>query len=139
MQIKELMTREVDLIEPTTMINVACQLMKKEDVGALPISKDDKLVGMITDRDVVVRAIAEGKDPASTHVSEAMSNEVLYCFDDQTVEEVAANMGDNQVRRLPVVNRDKELVGIVSLGDLSNADAKAETGAALGRIAQSAY
>jgi len=119
MQIKDLMTPDVDLIGPAMMINEASRIMKDDDVGALPVANEDRLVGMLTDRDIVVRAIAEGKNPALTPVSEVMSENILYCFDDQTPEEVAENMGENQIRRLPVLNRDKRLVGIVTLGDLS--------------------
>jgi len=91
---------------------------------------------MVTDRDIVVRTIALGKDPAKTPVREAMSDQVLYCFEDQSTEEVSANMGENQVRRLPVVNRDKRLVGIVALGDLSSRGATKEAGSALGEISE---
>lgn len=139
MQIKDVMTSDVDLIEPATTINEASRMMRDDEVGALPVAQDDSLVGMITDRDIVVRAIAEGKDPSATPVRDAMSERVLYCFDDQSPDEVAANMGENQIRRLPVLNRDKRLVGIVSLGDLSTGGAAGEAGEALEHISEPAH
>lgn len=136
MQIKDLMTREVDLIGPAMKINEASRLMRDDDVGILPVQKDDRLVGMITDRDIVIRAVAEGKNPALTPVGEAMSEKILYCFEDQSAEEVAENMGANRIRRLPVLNRDKRLVGIVSLGDLSVKGAPRHAGEALEQISE---
>lgn len=139
MQIREVMTEKIDLVNPTTTLAEAARKMREDDVGALPVGEGDSLVGMITDRDITVRAIAEGKDPAATTVRDAMSDQVLYCFEDQSTEEVAANMGRRQIRRLPVVNRDKRLVGIVSLGDLSAGGANKEAGEALGLISETAH
>ncbi|HMA16168.1 MAG TPA: CBS domain-containing protein [Kiloniellaceae bacterium] len=136
MKVKDVMTSGVDVIHPGAMLAEASRRMRDEGVGALPVGQDDRLIGMVTDRDIVCRAVAEGKDPGQTPVSEAMSDKVLYCFDDQSTEEVSANMGENQVRRLPVVNRDKRLVGIVSLGDLSSRGATREAGGALGEISE---
>lgn len=136
MQIKDLMTRDVELIGPTAMIKDASRMMRDNDIGALPVANGDRLVGMLTDRDIVVRAVADGKDPGETPVSEVMSERVLYCFDDQSTEEVAENMGGNQIRRLPVLNRDKRLVGIVSVGDLSVGGAVSQAGEALGQISE---
>ncbi|MEQ9609246.1 MAG: CBS domain-containing protein [Kiloniellaceae bacterium] len=134
MQIKDVMTRQVDLVEPDLPIAEAARLMKQQDIGALPIGQGDKLVGMITDRDIVVRAVAENRDPGATPVRDAMSDRLFYCFDDQETGEVAANMGEQQIRRLPVMNRDKRLVGIVSLGDLSTSGAEKAAAVALGEI-----
>jgi CBS domain-containing protein len=103
---------------PEQSIRDAAQLMMKIDAGTVPVGKDQKLVGMLTDRDIAVRAVAKGLGP-DTPVREIMSADVKYCFEDQSIEEVARNMADIQVRRLPVVNRDKRLVGILSLGDLA--------------------
>jgi CBS domain-containing protein len=91
------------------------------DVGALPVSEEDRLVGMITDRDIAVRGVAAGKTP-NAKVRDVMTPEIKYCFDDQELDEIAANMADIQVRRLPVVDRDKRLVGILSLGDIAVSD-----------------
>jgi CBS domain-containing protein len=103
--------------------------------GALPVRDHDRLVGMITDRDITVRAIAQGKGPTAT-VGEVMSPEVLYCYEDQDIEEVLRNMADIKVRRLPVLNREKRLVGIVSLGDLAANCATGRSGEALSTISQ---
>jgi CBS domain-containing protein len=112
------MTPEVQVATPEQSIRDAAQLMAQIDAGTIPVGKDNKLVGILTDRDIAVRAVARGLGP-ETPVSKVMSADVKYCFDDQSVEEVARNMADIQVRRLPVVNRDKRLVGILSLGDLA--------------------
>ena len=118
MQVKDAMTTDVELASPNQTIRQAALLMGKTDCGALPVADKDSLVGMITDRDIAVRAVAAGKGP-KTLVKEIMSAEVLYCFDDQTLEDVAHNLGDVKVRRLPVMNREKRLVGILSLGDMA--------------------
>ena len=118
MKVSKVMTRDVQLITPTQTIRDAARMMLELDAGALPVQEDDRLVGMITDRDIAVRAVADGKSP-DTPVRDVMSREVLYCFDDQEMKDIARNMGEVKVRRLPVVNRDKRLVGIVSLGDLA--------------------
>ncbi len=118
MQIHEAMTREVRLVNPDQTIREAASLMSECDAGSLPVGQENRLVGVITDRDIAIRAVAQGKSP-DTPVREIMSAEVLYCFEDEDAEHVARNMGDNQVRRLPVLNRAKQLVGIVSIGDLA--------------------
>src|SRR5215472_10203953 len=112
MKIGNVMSRDVQLIKPDDTIRSAAALMKKIDAGLLPVTEDDKLVGMITDRDIAIRGVAEGKGP-DAKVRDAMSPEVKYCFEDENVAHVAENMAELQVRRLPVMNRDKLLVGIV--------------------------
>ncbi len=118
MKIGNVMSRDVQLIKPDDTIRSAAALMKKIDAGLLPVTENDKLVGMITDRDIAIRGVAEGKGP-DAKVRDAMSPEVKYCFEDEDVAHVAENMAELQVRRLPVMNRDKRLVGIVSLADLA--------------------
>ena len=118
MRISEAMSRDVRLVDPGQTIRDVAKIMADIDAGAVPVSENDRLVGMITDRDIAVRAIAQGKGP-DTPVREVMSQEVKYCFDDEELDHVAKNMGDIRVRRLPVVNREKRLVGIVSLGDVA--------------------
>jgi CBS domain-containing protein len=136
MKVREAMTREVRLARPEQSIQEAAREMSELDIGALPVEENDRLVGMITDRDIAVRAIAQGKGP-DTRVREVMSTEIKYCFDDQSVEDVTKNMGDLRVRRLPVVNRDKRLVGILSLGDLALEDtSQDEAGEALSQISR---
>lgn len=139
MQIKDVMTRKVDLIDPTTAIIDAARIMRDSDVGVLPVGAGDRLVGVVTDRDIVVRALANNKSADSTPVREAMTERVLYCFEDESAKDVAKNMGAQQVRRLPVMDRDKRLVGMVSLGDLSTGGAAREAGAALNLISEDAH
>jgi CBS domain-containing protein len=118
MNVREVMTRDVLLIGPTQTIAEAAKMMADGDTGALPVAENDRLIGVITDRDIAIRAVAKRLSP-ETAVREAMSKEVLYCYEDEDIEHVAKNMAENQVRRLPVLNREKRLVGIVSIGDLS--------------------
>jgi CBS domain-containing protein len=136
MKVSEAMTREVRLVTPDKPIREAARLMAEMDIGALPVEENDRLVGMITDRDISVRAVAQGRGP-DTPVREVMSSEIKYCFEDQSIDEVTQNMGDLRVRRLPVVNRDKRLVGILSLGDLALEDtSQDEAGEALSQISR---
>jgi CBS domain-containing protein len=127
------MTRDVRLLSPDQTIREAASLMADVDVGSLPVEENDRLVGMITDRDIVIRAVAQGKS-ADTKVSEVMSKEMLYCFDTDEIDDVARNMGKAQVRRLPVVNSDKRLVGIVSLADLARNDDPATIGRTVTKV-----
>lgn len=120
MQVQQLMTRDVELVSPDTSIEEAARQMRNEDAGALPVGTDDRLIGMITDRDVTVRAVAAGRFDAT--VGDVLSENIYYCFEDEDVERAATLMAEHQVRRLPVMNRDKRLVGIVSLGDISQDD-----------------
>jgi CBS domain-containing protein len=117
--VAEVMSREIELANPNDTVQQAAAAMAKVDAGILPVGDQDRLVGMITDRDIAIRLAAEGKDPAKTKVQEVMTSEVRYCFEDDELNDVAQNMAELQVRRLPVVNRQKRLVGIVSLGDLA--------------------
>lgn len=121
MRIQEAMTRQVHIANPNQSIGDAACMMAAADAGALPVGDGDRLVGMITDRDIAIRAVAEGKGP-DTPVRDVMSPEVCYCFEDQEIDEVAANMADVKLRRLPVLNREKRLVGIISLGDIALSD-----------------
>ena len=118
MKIREAMTLDVCLTSPDQTIRDAAQVMRQIDAGALPVEQDERLVGVITDRDIAVRAVAEGKSP-DTKVRDVMSREVLYCYEDEDLDKVIRNMGAVKVRRLPVLNRDKRLVGIISFGDLA--------------------
>jgi len=122
MKVADVMTAEVDVVKPDQTIQQAASFMLRADAGSIPVCDGERLVGMITDRDIAVRAVAEGMGP-DTPVRETMSDEVLYCFEDDDVEDVAAKMSERQVRRMPVVSRDdKRLVGIVSLGDMSRSN-----------------
>lgn len=135
MKIREAMTGDVCLVHPDRTIREAALMLGQRDIGALPVAEGDRLVGMITDRDIAVRAVASGSGPESK-VRDAMSREVMYCYDDEDVEFVAQNMGDVQLRRLPVLNRDKRLVGIVSMSDLSRCEDAAQTGRAMADISK---
>ena len=119
MKIKEIITPEPQCISPDATLVEAAEDMKSLDVGILPICENDRLVGTVTDRDIIVRAVAEGRDPHTTKVREVMSGKIIYCFDDQNVEDAASMMEKSQVRRLPVLDHDKRLVGIISIGDLA--------------------
>jgi CBS domain-containing protein len=131
MQVREVMTPNVDWVPPDTPVQEAAKRMRDDNVGALPIGENDKLIGMVTDRDIVVRLLSEGRDIGSATVRDAMSDKLLYCFEDEDIESVAGNMGDNHVRRLPVVNSDKRLVGMISLGDIARSGAERAAGEAL--------
>lgn len=118
MKISEVMTRDVRIADPEMTIGEAAQLMGELDAGVLPVANSERLIGMLTDRDIAVRGVGQGLGP-DTKVSELMTQDVKYCYEDEDCEDVARNMGEIQLRRLPVVNRDKRLVGIVSIGDLA--------------------
>ena len=135
MRVEACMSSDVLVVAPIETIRRAAQMMKEIDAGFLPVGENDRLVGMITDRDIAVRGVAEGRSP-DTPVREVMSADVHYIFADESVEHAASRMGELQVRRLPVLNRDKRLVGI-SLGDVSRSDgATDDSGAALKEITQ---
>jgi CBS domain-containing protein len=135
MKISSVMSRDVQVCAPDASLRDAAALMKQIDTGVLPVAEKDRLVGMITDRDIAIRGFADGKGP-DAKVSDAMSREVKYCFEDEDVAHVAKNMGDLQVRRLPVMSREKRLVGIVSLSDLATQASLPRTAHALHGISQ---
>ena len=135
MKVKDVMTSDVQLANPDQTICEAACVMAEADAGALPVSDGERLVGVITDRDIAIRAVADEKSP-DTPVREVMSKEVLYCFEDETVEHVAKNMGEQKVRRLPVLDRKKRLVGIVSIGDLALSTKPTVTGQAVAGISK---
>lgn len=135
MQISEVMTTDVKIANPDQTIAQAARMMQELDAGILPVAEDERLVGMISDRDIAVRAVAAGKSP-DTPIRDVMSREVMYCFEDDEVESVAQNMADIKVRRLPVINQKKRLVGIVSLGDLAIIDGPDNAGEALCGISE---
>lgn len=121
--IADIMTRDVQTISPQETIQRAAQLMDELNVGAIPVLDGDKLVGMITDRDITVRSVAVGQDPRSTKVTDVMSTDVRTCTEDQTIDAVLATMGDVQIRRIPVLDAQSKVIGIVSLGDVATSDA----------------
>ncbi len=119
MLVTDVMTRGAERIDPTSSLQEAAQKMRKLNVGVLPVCDKAVLVGMITDRDITVRAVADGRSTRWTAVKDVMTPDVVYCFDDQDVQKAAKLMQEQQVRRLVVLNRDKRLIGIVSLSDLA--------------------
>lgn len=119
MQIRDIMTRQVELVTPDTSLTEAARMMRDADIGFLPVGEGDRLVGTLTDRDIAVRAVAEGKDPNNARVRDAMSPHIAYAFEDQDTNEAAQLMSEKQIRRLPILNRDKRLVGVVAIGDLA--------------------
>jgi|SwirhirootsSR3_FD_contig_31_18524585_length_934_multi_3_in_0_out_0_2 CBS domain-containing protein len=119
MQVSQIMTRHVECTRPDASLQEAAIKMRQLEIGPLPVCENDHIAGIVTDRDITVRATAEGLDPKTTLVREVMTPSIVYCFDDQDVEEAAKLMRDLQVRRLAVLDRNKRLVGIVSLGDLA--------------------
>jgi CBS domain-containing protein len=135
MRVNEAMSRDVRVASPQQRISEAAKLMAEIDAGALPVGENDRLVGMITDRDIAVRAVAEGKGP-DTPVSEVMSHDIKYCYEDEELDHVSRNMADIQVKRLPVVNRDKRLVGILALGDIAGKAGTRVTGRAVEGISR---
>jgi CBS domain-containing protein len=119
MDVREVMTPDVVIASPDDTLQHAAEMMVDIDAGVLPVAEKDRLVGMLTDRDITVRAVAAGKTPAECKVREIMSPEIKYIYEDESLEDAARNMSELQIRRLPVLSRDKRLVGIVSLGDLA--------------------
>jgi CBS domain-containing protein len=122
MQVHEIVSSNVHLANPNMSICDAAREMRAENIGALPVEENDRLIGMVTDRDIVVRAVAEERSARNTTVRDVMSDGICYCFEDDDVKEAASVMAEHQIRRLPVLNRDKRLVGVVALADLRKAD-----------------
>ncbi len=118
MRVSEVMTRQPKVIKADETVLKAAQELAQNDIGSMPVEKDDRLIGMLTDRDIVVRVVAERRDPSQTKVESVVRGEVKYCFEDEDTDHVAKNMDELLVRRLPVMNRDKRLVGMVSIEDI---------------------
>ena len=135
MKISEIISQNAAYVSPQTTVLEAAQTMKILDASMLPVCDHDRLVGTVTDRDITIRAVARGCDTKRTPIAEVMTEEAVYCFDDQDTDEAARLMWEHEVRRLPVLNRERRLVGIVSLGDLAACDGNEEmAGEVLGRI-----
>jgi CBS domain-containing protein len=136
MQVSQILTRDVETIRPETTVKEAAQRMRSMDVGSLPVCDGRHLLGMVTDRDITLRITAEGRDAANTPVQEAMSPDVAFVFEDQDVQEAARIMRERQIRRLPVLNREKHLVGILALGDIATTGNDRLSGDALEQISE---
>ena len=127
MQVHQIMSQPVDVINPNTTSREAARRMRDENIGSLPVGENDQLIGMVTDRDIVARAVAENSLPSNTAVRTVMSEGIYYCFEDDTLEEAARIMAEHQVRRLPVLNRNQQLVGIIAVADIARtSDREAE-------------
>src|SRR5215475_7487963 len=139
MHVSEVMTRHVEVIDCNSPLREAAGKMKSLDVGLIPVCDGDKLRGTITDRDIAVRGVAEGYDPSKTKVADIMSADLAYCYEDDEIDAALNLMEKRQIRRLPVLSREKHLVGIVSLGDLAvHTGKKARVGETLGEVSQPA-
>ena len=138
MEIRDIMHPECTYIDHRDSLQLAATLMERHDIGALPVAEGDKLIGMITDRDIVTRAVATNMDARHTKASELMTDRVLYCYEDDDIDKVAQNMAEEKVRRLPVLSRDKRLKGMISLGDIAAKASDSAAGHSLARIASAA-
>ena len=136
MQLRDVMTQPPQYVTPTTPIGEAASMMRTKDIGMLLVAENDRLVGTVTDRDIVIRGIAEGLDPRFAKTRDVMTKDALYCFDDQDTSDAAQVMEDKQIRRLAILDRNKRLVGVVSLGDLAvRSDDEALSGEVMKRVA----
>jgi CBS domain-containing protein len=140
MKVREIITPDPQCVSPDALLVDVAQRMKSLDVGMLPICENDRLVGALTDRDITIRAVAQGLDPKMTKVRQVMTRDVIYCFDSQSLKDAAHLMEERQIRRLPVLNEDKRLIGIVSLGDLAVRPGKERlAGEVLERVSEPAH
>jgi CBS domain-containing protein len=135
-QVADVMTRSVRTMSPNDTMQLAAQCMDELNVGVVPVCDGDRLVGMVTDRDIAIRGVAQGRPPESTPLRDVMSTDPLYCYDDAPLEQAVAKMRDQQVRRIPVVDHERHLVGIVSLGDVATTGDVPEAGDALAGISE---
>lgn len=136
MQVREVMTPDVTTVRPDSSLIEIAKIMREEDIGSVPVTDNEQLLGMVTDRDIVIRGLVEGHDGLDRTAADVMSPDVRCCATDDDVEEVLRDMGDQQLRRMPVIDDDKRLVGIVSLGDLSREAKPKQAGQSLKDISQ---
>jgi CBS domain-containing protein len=135
MKVREAMTPKAEWVSPDLTLQEIAKKMRDKNIGALPVGEHDRLIGMVTDRDVCCRAVAEGRDPAKTTVREVMSKKISFCFDDQDLADAAHMMEEKQIRRLAVLNRDKRIVGMLSLDDFASHGERALAGEVLEKVA----
>jgi CBS domain-containing protein len=139
MKVSEIMTQKVECIDPDTPIAKAAEIMRERHIGFLPICDDDRLVGTLTDRDITIQSVAQGRDPRLAPVREIMAQQVFYCYEDDDINKVGSHMQEREVRRMLILSRQKRLVGVVSIGDIAKASgAKQLAGETLGHIAEAA-
>lgn len=137
-QIADVMTRGVRTLSPHDSVVMAAKTMEEMDVGVIPVCDGERLVGIVTDRDIVLRAVAQNRANEDTHLDAVMSGEPCWCFEDQSIDEVVESMREGQLRRMPVVDRQQQLVGIVTLGDLAVKADESQAGEALEQISEPA-
>lgn len=135
MEIAHAMHRHADWASAETPISEVAKMMQKDDIGAIPVGKDDKLIGMITDRDIALRVVAEGRNPAKTTAEEVMTKGIIYCRTTESVEDAIHLMDQKKIRRLPVIDDKKRLVGMLSMGDISHAASRELSGELLHAVA----
>lgn len=139
MNVKDIMTRDVEVIHPDDPLQEAARRMRDRDIGFLPVCDGDRLVGVVTDRDLILRGLAEGTDPSTSIGRGLMTSPVVYCFDDQDVKEATKLMEDHQIRRVAVLSREnKRLVGVISLGDIARNSTKKVSGEILESVSEPA-
>ena len=125
MKVRDIMTKHAEWIDADTPLKDVAKKMRDKNIGCLPVGENDRLIGMITDRDIACRAVADARDPVSTKARDVMTKGIAFCFDDQTDEDAAEMMEGKKIHHLPVLNREKRLVGVLSLGDLALRSSKA--------------
>jgi CBS domain-containing protein len=128
MKVKEAMHKGVEWVDPSTPVRKIAQLMREHDIGSIPIGENDRLIGMVTDRDIVIRGLADGRDLAKLTARDVMTKGIVFCREDEDLDDATRTMELKQVRRLPVINRQKRMVGILALGDVSSACEQEQTG-----------
>ena len=136
MLVKDVMTERVIRVAPDSNLREVAKFMLDGDVGSIPVVEDDKLIGMVTDRDIVIRGLSGTLEVQTLTAQDVMSESIKYCYEDQPLQDVLNDMAREQIRRLPVVSREKRLVGIVSLGDIAKSSSPSQAGEALGEIAK---
>ena len=136
MLVRDVMESHLEVVAPSQTLAEAAMKMRDADIGSLPVVEDAKLIGMVTDRDIVIRCVAEGADPKATPVRQATTQDVVHCLADQSVEDASKIMAAAKVRRLPVIDHERRLVGIVALGDISREGSASEAGEALHGISE---
>ena len=136
MKLREIMSDHVEVIHPDDSLQTAAEKMRDRDIGFLPVCDGDRLIGVLTDRDLITRALADGLEPKALLGRDLVTSPAIYCFDDQSIEEAAKLMHDNQIRRLVVLSRDKQMVGVISLGDLAMTASDKLTGDVLQSVSE---
>lgn len=121
MKVRNVMNKGVEWVEPSTPISVLAETMKKEDIGAIPVSENDKLIGMVTERDIILRAVANGKSMSKIKARDVMTKGIVYCRDSEELDDALRIMEEKKIRRLPVIKKDKRMVGMLSTGDIASA------------------